>query len=64
VSKAVLTTRLRVCNPGRRSGTNAGGGANDPGSVAPANQASVRVLEKNGFRLLRAELRSLVFELD
>ena len=33
-------------------------------TVAPANQASVRVLEKNGFRLLRAELRSLVFELD
>jgi RimJ/RimL family protein N-acetyltransferase len=33
-------------------------------TVAPANQASVRVLEKNGFRLLREEPASLVFELD
>ena len=32
-------------------------------TVAPANLASVRVLEKNGFRLLREEPRSLVFEL-
>jgi hypothetical protein len=28
-----------------------------------ANRASVRVLEKNGFRLLREEPESLVFEL-
>jgi RimJ/RimL family protein N-acetyltransferase len=32
-------------------------------TVAPANRASVRVLEKNGFRLLREEPGSLVFEL-
>ena len=32
-------------------------------TVAPANRASVRVLEKNGFRLLREEPASLVFEL-
>ena len=32
-------------------------------TVAPANQASVRVLEKNGFRLLREEPGGLVFEL-
>jgi RimJ/RimL family protein N-acetyltransferase len=33
-------------------------------SVAPANRASVRVLEKNGFRLLREEPESLHFQLD
>ena len=33
-------------------------------TVAPANRASVRVLEKNGFRLLREEPESLVFELS
>jgi RimJ/RimL family protein N-acetyltransferase len=32
-------------------------------TVAPANKASVRVLEKNGFRLLREEPKSLFFEL-
>jgi RimJ/RimL family protein N-acetyltransferase len=32
-------------------------------SVAPANRASVRVLEKNGFRLLSEGPESLVFEL-
>ncbi|HEX6715160.1 MAG TPA: GNAT family N-acetyltransferase [Thermoleophilaceae bacterium] len=32
-------------------------------TVAPANRASVRVLEKNGFRLLGEEPDSLVFEL-
>jgi RimJ/RimL family protein N-acetyltransferase len=32
-------------------------------TVSPANRASVRVLEKNGFRLLREEPASLVFEL-
>jgi RimJ/RimL family protein N-acetyltransferase len=32
-------------------------------TVAPANQASVRVLEKTGFRLLREERESLLFEL-
>lgn len=32
-------------------------------TVAPANRASVRVLEKNGFRLLREEPGSLRFEL-
>ena len=32
-------------------------------TVARANRASVRVLEKNGFRLLREEPESLVFEL-
>jgi RimJ/RimL family protein N-acetyltransferase len=32
-------------------------------TVAPGNRASVRVLEKNGFRLLREEPGSLVFEL-
>jgi RimJ/RimL family protein N-acetyltransferase len=32
-------------------------------SVAPANRASVRVLEKNGFRLVRKEPRNLTFEL-
>ena len=32
-------------------------------TVAPANRASVRVLEKNGFRLVREERGSLVFEL-
>jgi RimJ/RimL family protein N-acetyltransferase len=32
-------------------------------TVAPANRASVRVLEKNGFRLLREEPASLVFVL-
>lgn len=33
-------------------------------TVAPANLASIRVLEKNGFRLLREEPGSLVMELD
>jgi RimJ/RimL family protein N-acetyltransferase len=33
-------------------------------TVAPANRASMRVLEKNGFRLLREEPESLVFELS
>lgn len=33
-------------------------------TVVPANRASVRVLEKNGFRLLREEPEELVFELD
>jgi RimJ/RimL family protein N-acetyltransferase len=33
-------------------------------TVAPANRASVRVLEKNGFRLLREEPGSLLFQLD
>jgi RimJ/RimL family protein N-acetyltransferase len=33
-------------------------------TVAPANGASVRVLEKNGFRLLHEEPESLVFQLD
>jgi RimJ/RimL family protein N-acetyltransferase len=33
-------------------------------TVAPANRASVRVLEKNGFRLLREEPANLVFELS
>jgi RimJ/RimL family protein N-acetyltransferase len=33
-------------------------------TVSPANRASVRVLEKNGFRLLRKEPGSLVFQLD
>lgn len=33
-------------------------------TVVPANRASVRVLEKNGFRLLRQEPDELVFELD
>jgi RimJ/RimL family protein N-acetyltransferase len=33
-------------------------------TVAPANRASVRVLEKNGFRLLREEPENLVFELN
>jgi RimJ/RimL family protein N-acetyltransferase len=32
-------------------------------NVAPGNQGSVRVLEKNGFRLLREEPESLFFEL-
>lgn len=32
-------------------------------TVAPANRASVRVLEKNGFRLLREEPEGLTFEL-
>jgi RimJ/RimL family protein N-acetyltransferase len=32
-------------------------------TVAPANKASVRVLEKNGFQLLREEPGNLVFEL-
>ena len=32
-------------------------------TVAPANRASVRVLEKNGFRLLREQSRSLLFQL-
>jgi RimJ/RimL family protein N-acetyltransferase len=32
-------------------------------SVARANRASIRVLEKNGFGLLREEPRSLLFEL-
>jgi RimJ/RimL family protein N-acetyltransferase len=32
-------------------------------TVAPGNPASVRVLEKNGFRLLREEPESLIFEL-
>jgi RimJ/RimL family protein N-acetyltransferase len=32
-------------------------------TVAPANRASVRVLEKNGFRLLSEGPESLVFEL-
>jgi RimJ/RimL family protein N-acetyltransferase len=32
-------------------------------TVSPANRASVRVLEKNGFRLLREEPGSLIFEL-
>jgi len=31
-------------------------------TVAPANAASIRVLEKNGFRLLREEPDTLVFE--
>jgi len=33
-------------------------------TVAPANKASVRVLEKNGFRLLREEPEVLTFELS
>ena len=33
-------------------------------TVAPANRASVRVLEKNGFRLLREEPECLHFQLD
>jgi RimJ/RimL family protein N-acetyltransferase len=33
-------------------------------TVASANRASARVLEKNGFRLLREEPESLVFELS
>jgi RimJ/RimL family protein N-acetyltransferase len=33
-------------------------------TVAHANHASVRVLEKNGFRLLREEPEELVFQLD
>lgn len=33
-------------------------------TVAPGNGASVRVLEKNGFRLLREEPESLIFELS
>ena len=32
-------------------------------TVVPANRASIRVLEKNGFRLLREEPEELVFEL-
>jgi RimJ/RimL family protein N-acetyltransferase len=32
-------------------------------TVAPRNVASIRVLEKNGFRLLREEPESLIFEL-
>jgi len=32
-------------------------------TVAPANRASVRVLEKNGFRLVRQDPKNLVFEL-
>jgi RimJ/RimL family protein N-acetyltransferase len=33
-------------------------------TVAHANHASVRVLEKNGFRLLRVEPEELVFQLE
>jgi RimJ/RimL family protein N-acetyltransferase len=32
-------------------------------TVAPANRASVRVLEKNGFRPLREEPKAILFEL-
>src|SRR3954453_23970238 len=32
-------------------------------TVVPANKASIRVLEKNGFRLLRQEPEELIFEL-